>query len=242
MSVRLSTLPDFTRRDAGVATVSTWRVGTLERQRAAVEAITHVWRSRAWPDGGPLSYSVLTGNDGETLLHYAQWRDQASYQAFAATDRDERVAEIDAAVPGIERMGLRPYALYRAQGLTGQPDGTPLVPGCVVAVDVEFEGPDPVRQRDWVDTVRTAIETDPHLAPGGISAFFHVSTDGTRVLNLAGWVSEQAHVDALSARGRGIGSDTEQWRAVRNHPGVRGSTVTRFTPAVSLSSASDTAG
>ncbi|MFE4060741.1 antibiotic biosynthesis monooxygenase [Streptomyces sp. NPDC059096] len=242
MSVRLSTFPDVTRPDVGVVTVSTWRVGTFERQRETVEAITHVWRSRAWPDGGLLSYSVLTGNDGETLLHYAQWRDRAAYEAFAATGRDERVAEIDAAVPGIERVGLRPYTLYRAEGLTAQPDGTPPVPGCVVIVDVEFEGPDPARGRDWADTVLQAIETDPDPAPGGISAFFHVSTDGTRVLDLAGWESEQAHADAVAARGHGIGSDTEQWRAVRHHPGVKSSTVTRWTPAISLSSASDAAG
>ncbi|MFJ2178228.1 antibiotic biosynthesis monooxygenase [Streptomyces sp. NPDC087851] len=232
MPVRLSTLPDFTRPGVGVVMVSTWRVGTPERQQATVEAITRVWRSRPWPTGGLLSYSSLTGNDGETLLHYSQWRDRAAHQAFAATGRDERVAEIDAAVPGIERVGLRPYTLYRGEGPTVPGDGP--VPGCFVAVDVEFEGPDPARLRSWVDTVFEAIGTDPHLAPGGISAYFHAATDGTRVLNLAGWESEQAHVDALAAPGQGIGSDTEQWRAVRAHPGVKGSTVTRCTPAISL--------
>ncbi|MFE2939831.1 antibiotic biosynthesis monooxygenase [Streptomyces sp. NPDC059255] len=242
MSVRLSTLPDVTRPGVGSVTISTWRVGTPERQRAAVEAITRAWRSREWPAAGLLSYTVLTGNDGQTLLHYSQWRDQAAYREFVATGRDERIAEIDAAVPGIERVGLRLYTLFRGERSATAPGGEPPAPGCFVTVDVEFEGPDPARARGWVDTVRHAIETDPDLPPGGLSAYFHVSTDGTRVLNLAGWESEQAHADALAPPGRGVGSDTEQWRAVRDHPGVKGSAVSRWTPAISLSSGEDAAG
>ncbi|MFD7896094.1 antibiotic biosynthesis monooxygenase [Streptomyces sp. NPDC059743] len=231
MSVRSATLPEITRPGVGVVMVSRWRLGTPERLRAAVEAIDRAWRSREWPDAGLLSYSVLTGNDGGTLLHYSQWRDQEAYEEFVRTHRDERNAEIDAAVPGIERVGLRAYELYRSSERAA---GERRVPGCVVIVDVEFDGPDRERQKAWADAVFEALGSEPAPASGGISAHFHISVDGTHVLNYAEWESEQAHIDALAAPGDGVGSDTEAWRRVRNYAGLMGSTVRRYTPVLSL--------
>lgn len=231
MSVRVSTVPEITRPGVGVVKVSTWRVGTPERQRAAVEAISAAWRQRDWPDDGLLSYSVMVGEDGRTLLHYSQWRDEAAYQDFVRTGRDERNAEIDAAVPGIERLGLGSYELYRS----GEPaEGDTRVPGCVVIVDVEFDGPDPVRQREWTDTVFAALDGDRYEQSAGIAAHFHASTDGTRVLNYAEWENAEGHILALDAPGDGVGSGSEQWEKVRTFPGLAGSTVHRYKPAISL--------
>ncbi|MFD5893412.1 MULTISPECIES: antibiotic biosynthesis monooxygenase [unclassified Streptomyces] len=231
MSVRVSTVPEITRPGVGVVKVSTWRVGTPERQRAAVEAIGEAWGRRDWPDGGLLSYSVMVGEDGRTLLHYSQWRDEAAYQDFVRTGRDERNAEIDAAVPGIERLGLGSYELYRS----GEPaEGDTRVPGCVVIVDVEFDGPDPARQREWTDTVFAALDGDRYEQSAGIAAHFHASTDGTRVLNYAEWENAEGHILALNAPGDGVGSGSEQWEKVRTFPGLAGSTVNRYTPAISL--------
>ncbi|MFF1926370.1 antibiotic biosynthesis monooxygenase [Streptomyces sp. NPDC058221] len=231
MSVEFVSRPDFTRADAGIVKASTWDVGTPERQRQAVEAIREAWASREWPHPGPLSYTVGAGEDGRTLLHYSQWPDEESYRAFVRTGRDERNADVDAAVPGIERLGLHTYELYRST----PPDGSDArEPGCVVTVDVEFEGADRARQRDWVDSVFEALGTDPAPAPGGIAGHFHVSTDGTRVLNYAEWVSTQAHIDALAAPGNGVGSRTLQWERVQTYPGVTGGGVRRYTPALSL--------
>lgn len=223
--------PDFTRADAGIVKASTWDVGTPERQRQAVEAIREAWASREWPHPGPLSYTVHLGEDGRTLFHYTQWADDESHQAFVRSGRDDRVADIDAAVPGIERLGLYTYELYRSSALDGQGAREP---GCVVIVDVEFEGADKARQRDWVDGVFEALGADPAPAPGGIGGHFHVSTDGTRVLNYAEWVSAQAHIDALAAPGDGVGSRTPQWQRVQTYPGVTGGGVHRYTPALSL--------
>lgn len=231
MSVRVDTLPDVARPGVGLVLSSTWKVGTPERQRASVEAITEAWRSRPWPDDALLSYSVYTSEDGETLMHYSQWRDQAAYARFVASHRAERNAEIDAAVPGIERVGLQAYELYRSTSL----DDATVRPGCVVAVRVEFEGPDARRQREWIDTVLDALASDPTPQPGGISGHFHASLDGTRVLNYAEWESARHHIDALAAPGNGVASATEAWHRVQHYPGLSSSTVTRYTPAVSLS-------
>ncbi|MFD3947869.1 antibiotic biosynthesis monooxygenase [Streptomyces sp. NPDC058579] len=225
--------PDLHRPDAGIVFVSTWRVGTPERQRATVDAIAKTWESRDWPDVGLLSYSVYIGTDGDTLLHYSQWTGEEAYQEFVRTLREDRNAEIDAAVPGIERVGIDRYTLYRSTPLG---DGTDTrIPGCVVIVDVEFDGPDAGRQRAWVDGVFEALETDPNPAPGGIAGHFHIGVDGTKVLNYAEWESEQAHAEALAGAGSGVGSATPQWAKVQNSPGVTGGRVTRYAPALSLS-------
>lgn len=224
--------PDLTRSGVGVVKVSTWDVGTPERQRAAVEAISKVWQSRDWPYAGLLSYTVHTGEDGRTLLHYSQWTDEDAYQEFFRSFRDDRNAEIDAAVPGIERLGLHSYELYRSGSLSGDDRR---IPGCVVIVDVAFDGPDAARQRAWVNGVFEALGTDPYPHPGGISGHFHVSLDGTRVLNYAEWESAEAHREALSAPGDGMGSRTPQWAKVQNFPGMTGDGVNRYTPALSLS-------
>jgi hypothetical protein len=231
VTVQPDSRPDLTRTGVGVIKVSTWDVGTPERQRAVVDAIAKAWQSRDWPDAGLLSYSVHIGEDGRTLLHYSQWTGEDAYQEFFRTFRDERNAEIDAAVPGVERLGLHSYELYRS-GALGADDRR--VPGCVVIVDVEFEGPDPARQRAWVDGVFEALASEPHQHPGGISGHFHISVDGTRVLNYAEWESTEAHREALAAPGDGVGSRTDQWAKVQNFPGVTGGGENRYKPALSL--------
>ncbi|MFD3664106.1 antibiotic biosynthesis monooxygenase [Streptomyces sp. NPDC058659] len=112
--------PDLYRPGVGTVLASTWRVGTPERQRAAVEAIRTAWESREWPELGLLSYSVFIGTDGDTLLHYSQWTAEQAYEDFVRTYRDDRNAEIDAAVPGIERVELHRYALpHRSAAAAG---------------------------------------------------------------------------------------------------------------------------
>jgi len=217
MTRRTDAHPDLTRPEVGAPFFSTWRVGTPERQKETVEAIAATWESRPWPTEGLLGYYVYTGHDGTTLLHHSQWADEQAHEAFTKVHRQERVDEIDTAVPGIERVALGRYRHYRS---LARPEGEPRVPGCIVIVDVEFDGPDPDRQRAWVDAVFEALESEPNQHPGGISAHFHLSTDGTRVLNYAEWESAQAHIDALAAPGEGIGSATELWKRVQTWPGL----------------------
>ncbi|BFP56071.1 antibiotic biosynthesis monooxygenase [Streptomyces griseus] len=231
MATHLADRPDPARTDARIAKVSTWNVGTPQRQREAVDAIRKTWESRAWPHPGLLSYSVHAGEDGATLLHYSQWTGEQAFQDFVREVRDGRNAEIDAAVPGIERLALHTYELYRS-GLRAEGDTRET--GCVVIVDVEFDGPDPDRQRAWVDAVFEALGEEAELPAGGIAAHFHTSTDGTRVLNYAEWESAGHHVAALAAPGEGVGSPSPLWERVQKYPGMTGGGVNRYTPALSM--------
>ncbi|MFF8410292.1 antibiotic biosynthesis monooxygenase family protein [Streptomyces omiyaensis] len=222
--------PDLHRPGVGAVLVSTWRVGTPERQRAAVEAIRRTWEDRDWPDPGLLSYSVLAGTDGETLLHYSQWTGQRVYDDFVRTHRDDRNAAIDAAVPGIERVELRRYGpIHRSTVQAGAGTGEPA--GIVVIVEADFDGAG--HREEWVDAVFAALDEDAATRPaaGGISGRFHLSVDGGRVLNYAEWESERAHEEWMADGAPPSGA----WARVHHHPALVGGRVRRYAPALSLS-------
>ncbi|WP_309110964.1 antibiotic biosynthesis monooxygenase [Saccharothrix sp.] len=117
-----------------------------------------------------------------------------------------------------QRDGFTAYRRYRSMSREG------LEPGCVVLVSVELT---PGTAPEWVDLVFDALaaEQDPH--PGGISGHFHVSDDGSKVLNYAEWVSAEAHVEALT-RGNGSVGVNERWQRVHGFHGLKSSTVRRY--------------
>ncbi|MEV8313199.1 antibiotic biosynthesis monooxygenase [Streptomyces sp. NPDC059900] len=162
-----TTLPDPAGAYDGLVFLSTWSTGTPQRQRATVDAIAGAWASRPWPHEGLLSYTVYTGADGSTVAHRSQWRDEEAYQDFFARGRDERNAEIDEAVPGIERLGLHKTRLRDG---VARAAGDDRAVGAVVITEGD---------RDAV----------PQAAPGLISVHFHETTDGARVINYAEWES-----------------------------------------------------
>ncbi|MET9950808.1 antibiotic biosynthesis monooxygenase [Streptomyces sp. NPDC006339] len=208
--------PDLRHPGVGLVLASRWRVGTPERQRATVRAIRRAWRSRDWPDAGLLSYSVFVGSDGDTLLHHSQWTSEERYRDFVRTQRDGRNAEIDAAVPGIERVGLRRLAppfrttVYEAEGREAA------VPGCVAVSLVEIgpEGPDALA--DALEAAGAEGGGD-----GRIAAYAHLTTDGTHLFHYAEWESETAHVRRQAETGAFAGIADDRTR--------------RYAPALSLS-------
>ncbi|MFI7117308.1 hypothetical protein [Amycolatopsis sp. NPDC049868] len=172
--------------------------------------------AREWPDAdaaraayksqeGLVSFTAYEGIDHDGAFTYEQWTSE------------EAIQNLD---------GAPVFRLHRGHRGEG-------VPGCLVIVSVEFEGPDERRQRDWIDLVFEALASEPAHPKGGISGYFHVSTDGTRVLNYAEWVSAEAHLAALAAPGAdGIGT-TDAWKKVHTFPGVSGGSVKRYRPIFS---------
>jgi quinol monooxygenase YgiN len=225
MSRRTEQHPDLTDPRIGAPFFSTWRVGTPERQRQTVEAIGRTWERRPWPTGDLLEYHVYAGHDGSTLMHYSQWSSEQAYESFVKTHRQERVDEVDTAVPGIERVGLGRYRRYRSRE---RAVGDVRVPGLIVTVRIDFEEGAGERRGEWVDLVRKALGDDPAGNAGLISAHFHLSTDGGHVLNYAEWESDQAYDEALAAPA------TDTWERVRTYPGVTGVSGSRYRHALGL--------
>ncbi|MYW66519.1 hypothetical protein GTY65_21005 [Streptomyces sp. SID8379] len=171
--------PPATNPDTELALVSTWDVGGPDGQRAVLDAIERAWRTRPWPHTGLLSYGVDEGADGTTLMHRSRWRDLAAYEDFfhGAGDsdgngRDDRNAEIDAAVPGIRRLGLhKTRLLHSSWGLArGRAPR-------VVTVTVGEREPAPVE------------------GPGLIAVHLHRTLDGSAYLARAAWESGRDAVE-----------------------------------------------
>ncbi|MFD7297213.1 antibiotic biosynthesis monooxygenase [Streptomyces sp. NPDC059897] len=183
MTVRSSVHPDPARPDAGLAFLSTWDVGGPDGQRDVLDAVGRAWESRPWPHPGLLAYSVYAGDDGATLLHHTQWRGLDDYDEFfrgagdsAGNGRDDRNAEIDAAVPGIRRLGL--HKTRRLRGIWGPAHGRG---PAFVAVQVSADEPVPTR-------------------PSGlVSAHLHRTLDGSAYVTYVEWESERDHEEAGGA-------------------------------------------
>ena len=217
--------PVISRPDAGIAVVTRWMVSDVEIQRALVEAIAAWWKGTPWPQG-LLSVYCLTSTDGTSVVTYSQWTSETAWQESNSESLIAPACEF----PGIERGEPVAYQLYRGSTRDGAP-----APGCVVLVSVQFDGPDKERQKRWIDAVFEALESEPKLPEGGISGYFHVSLDGTRVLNYAEWTSEEAHREALEKSGQEAMGPNPKWRIVQTYPGIASSRVGRYKVAHGLS-------
>ncbi|MEV5884416.1 hypothetical protein AB0L74_17065 [Streptomyces sp. NPDC052020] len=228
MTRRTAAHPDPTRTDVAAPLFSTWRVGTPERQRRTVEAIARAWERRPWPADALRAYHVYTGHDGATLMHHSQWASEQAYETFAKTHRQERVDEIDTAVPDTERLGLRRYRYHRSHERAA---GDDRVPGLIVTVRIGFEPAAAKRRADWIGLVAKALADEPGQHGGLIAAHFHLGTDDCHVLNYAEWESARAYDEALAAP---AGPSARLWERVRTYPGVTGFTGSRYDHALGL--------
>ncbi|WP_275292614.1 antibiotic biosynthesis monooxygenase [Amycolatopsis sp. La24] len=206
MTVNRVARPDFVRTDVDAVLVA-------ETTVEAAEVLARL-EKEPWP-AGLISFNTLASTVGEGTLVYTQWAEGAADPGLV-----QRVSGSDP----VE------YRLYRS----GNRDNA-TVPGCIVVVSVEFDGADAQRQRRWVDTVFGALASEEKPAPGGLSGHFHVSIDGTRVLNYAEWADEQSHRDALARSDRGTVGVSDEWQKVQEFPGVRGGGFRRYRMVRSLS-------
>ncbi|MFI7596572.1 hypothetical protein [Actinoplanes sp. NPDC049681] len=167
-------------------------------KEAGAEAVAAAWRAKPWPDG-LLSLSLFVDADGDRILHYSQWTIEH---------------------PTMDLPGGGAYRLYRGERQT-----VDRTPGAIVTVRVDTDGPEIART--WIDAVFDALASDRALPEGGIGGFFHISTDGTQVLNYAEWETAEAHRRAMAANDGSV-SRGPLWDKVRTMPGVHPRSVTRF--------------
>ncbi|THA30366.1 monooxygenase [Streptomyces sp. A1277] len=193
-----SPFPDVARTDAGVALVTPLYVGGPGPQRAEVERVLAPYRNGSLPEGF-LSVSVFTSTEGENVLTYAQWTSDDAYRAFV---RDGGLGEPDENTTEPVR-----YKLYRGRVL--EPGSVPTV---LVTPVFDVDGRD--RQRRSIDNLIDGPLGTPF--PGLVGSHFHISLDGTRVLNWAEWVDEDAHVGFMKS------SRPKECLEAITMPGVRG--------------------
>ena len=214
--------PEMTRPDAGLVVVTEFEVGGADQQQALFAASRAAWDTLPWPET-LLSIAWLASTDGQRALAYVQWRDDSEFEQYGRTHRPVLAAHFKAAMPSLVASSPVFYRRYRS---ATRPDAVD--PGCIVAVSVEFDGADETRARAWIDSVFDAIGADPAPPAGGRGAHFHVSLDGTRVLNYAEWIDEASHRAALERSGIGAVGSGPKWRAVQTFPGLKSSRVVRY--------------
>ena len=156
--------------------------------------------------GGLLTLNRYINVDSSTVATYAQWSQKPP-------------------------AGEPEYQPYRSERRPGAPE-----PGCIVMVTIEFEGPDHDRLRRWADLVFEAMSEETEPPAGGLGAHFHLSTDGTRILNYAEWTSAEAHIAALESSGQGTIGRGSKWLALRRFPGLKKGEARRYRFDTSLES------
>lgn len=222
--LRTDVLPDLTRPDVGLVLMARATVASPEQQDTALDGITGAWAATPLP-AAFLSRVSYASTDGRTVFGYGQWTSAEEYDAF----RDAGGSGLGERLAAVEHVsfdgGPSRYRLYRSSHGAPHPEGEGVErpsPGCVVVVT--FETPGEAEARQLVDGVFEAAEG---LAPnpGGLSAHFHISEDGTRVVNYAEWTDEEAHQRALD---RNVQPGGAVRAAIDGVPGVRPLGFERF--------------
>ncbi|WP_369202855.1 antibiotic biosynthesis monooxygenase [Streptomyces sp. PU-14G] len=218
MSRRVEGSPEVARAPARVVVLTTRHVGDGGPARGAAEAVARRGDER-WPEG-LLSWSLLESTDGQALMAYEQWSDDTALDSALSGP-----APYEPGIPGAEPSAPVRYRLYRSHLGGGQEREV----GCVVTPVFDVDGP--ARQRRFVDEI-FAMTQGTSRQPGLIAAHFHLSTDGTRVVNYAEWTDERSHAYSLTAE-----DPAGLRRRIGEFPGVRPCGFRRWFPHAALAPA-----
>jgi hypothetical protein len=164
-----------------------------------LDEIVDAWGQARWPKE-ILTFSCYLSTDGDNVMTYTQCADADVYRPFVRS-----LPAVSARVEPVE------YRLHRSV----VHDPTAGVPGALVAATFDVDGVE--RQQRIVASVAGHLEQAPHDELAGlIASHFHVSLDGTRVVNFAEWTTDEAHVTFLDGAAR-HGS----LRIAEEMPGIR---------------------
>ncbi len=204
--------PQIRRPDAGTVLISEWDAGSPEGQRAVLDGVARAWEETPLP-AGFLSRVLFAGTDGRSVLNYAQWTSEAAHREFVRnedTGLGERVAAALRAVGDVGHSGPTHYRLYRSL----LPQGEPGAPGCVVRVAFRTTGHDAAR--GLVDGLLDRLG-GAQPGEGGIASHFHISEDGTRVVNYSEWTDPESHARQI---GTGLRAGGPVMSFITSLPGV----------------------
>ncbi|WP_327723637.1 hypothetical protein [Streptomyces europaeiscabiei] len=185
-----STAPDLGHPDVGSVLVTVVEAESADGQAAVARAVADQWRATQWPEG-LLSLACFTSLEDHLLLTYAQWASGGAPHTSPADDGfiGRAVAHLASGVrvyPSVE------YLVHRST--VADPTAVPTF----FSVD-EFQTAGREATHAWIDrALSLEAKAGAHASPGAVSGHIHVSSDGTRMLNVSGWVSLAAHAEFLA--------------------------------------------
>ncbi|MEV0368576.1 antibiotic biosynthesis monooxygenase [Streptomyces sp. NPDC050636] len=212
---RTDVFPEIRRPDAGSVLISEWDAGSPEGQRAVLDGVARAWEETPLP-AGFLSRVLFAGTDGRSILNYAQWTSDAAHQEFVRTEstglRERIAAELDGVggAEGVGNSGPTRFRLYRSL----LPEGEPEALGCVIRVAFRTTGHDAARE--LIDGL-VDLHVGRQPGGGGIASHFHISEDGTQVVNYSEWTDPESHERVVGAMLQG---DGPVMRFIGSLPGV----------------------
>ncbi|MCT2592822.1 antibiotic biosynthesis monooxygenase [Streptomyces sp. N2-109] len=215
-------VPDVLRPDAGLVLMSQWDVPDgPERRRTVMDGTIEAWEQHPLPEGF-LSRVAFEGTDQKTIFNYAQWTSVEAHREFAQNPANQEglTPRIVAIAGPVGTPGK--YELYRSL----RAKETPAVPGCIVAVTFDTDGPETARK--FVDTlVEHFGEEQPGNEDGGIASHFHIHLDGSRVVNYSEWTSPEAHEEMVRTQ---LQEGSEIMKLVGSIEGLHPQGFRRFLP------------
>ncbi|MEU6148325.1 hypothetical protein ABZ848_49385 [Streptomyces sp. NPDC047081] len=206
--VHSATAPDIDHEDVHTVFMSHWHVADAAQGRVVLDEIADAWEQASWP-ADILSFScyLSTGSEHFTVMTYVQCARPDGYRPFV------HGLPVDAA-----RVEPVEYRLHHSVLLT--PQAGPAA--AIVIASFDVDGPE--RQRHIISSVTDNIEKSPRDEQTGlIASHFHVSLDGTRVINFAEWTSDDEHIAFLEQATR-----HRSLRLATDTPGVRPIGFTRY--------------
>jgi hypothetical protein len=189
----------------GTVVLEVWTVDAA-RQADALARVAAAARQRLAPMEGFAGSAVFRSLDGERIACYSRWRD-GDQREGARADVDAR--SLARALPDLAAPDTHAYHVAlsapagRAVHVTA--GATPLWVIATFAVQSEHQA-----ALEALERAEAAHAVD---RPGILSATFHRSLDGVRMVNVAA-VADQAAVDALARQPRFAADADAYWRAL----------------------------
>ncbi len=153
---------------------------------------------------GFVSASLHKSLDGVKVANYAQWKSQSDYQAFV---NNNDVQAVGAKLSEFPRPDAHVYEVVISESKVGIPK---ISKGGFLTHFAEFRMK-PENQQRMVDLAKEEVVIAMQQ-PGLISANFHRSQDGTRLINYGQW-RDRAAIEELQKQ-PGFGSESPYWEGI----------------------------
>ena len=174
-----------------------------DRQQELIDVIAE-FTETVKQQPGFISTNIHKSIDGVKVANYAQWQSQADYQNFVNN------IEVQKKASKFKEFNSPDIHIYEV-AISESKEGTPKIKqGQYITHFAEFRMP-PENQPRMMELAKENVGKAMEL-PGLISANFHRSLDGTRVINYGQWLDRET-IENLKKQ-PGFGGESEYWSGI----------------------------
>ena len=157
---------------------------------------------------GFVSANLHKSIDGVKVANYAQWSSKDDFEAFI---NNQEVRAKASKLFEFDSPDTHVYEIVTSESKTGTPEIKK--DECIVVHFAEFSM-QPENQPKMVELAKEHVKSAMEL-PGLISATFHRSLDGTRVINYGQWANKEA-IEELRKQ-PGFGKEKPYWEGLADN-------------------------